>query len=223
MTDRETAPREEYRRREAGHRERAANAGLREENISRARLGVALAAALIAWLAFGRAGCRRGGSWRRRRRSWSLLAVHRRIRRHRLRAERGAAYYRRGLARLDGQWAGTGRTRSALPRSPPSVCRRPRPLRRGLAVRAALRGPDEHGRGDARRLAAGAVGSGGGARAAGRRAGADAASRPPRGPGRPRRGGGGDGPSRRPHHPGDGERAPAVTRGFAWARRPCPR
>ena len=110
MTDGETAPREEYRRREAGHRERAANAGRREENISRARLGVALTAALIVWLAFG-AG--RLSPW------WLvapaatfvvLLAVHRRIRRQRLRAERGAAYYRRGLARLEGQWAGTGRT-----------------------------------------------------------------------------------------------------------------
>ena len=35
--------------------------------------------------------------------------------------------------------------RSALPRSPPSVCRRPRPLRRRLAVRVALRGADDIG------------------------------------------------------------------------------
>ena len=110
MTDRETAPREEYRRREAGYREWAAADGRREERISRARLGVALAAALIAWLAFA-AG--RLSPW------WLaapaaafviLLAVHGRVRRRRLRAERGAAFYRRGIARLDGQWAGTGRT-----------------------------------------------------------------------------------------------------------------
>jgi hypothetical protein len=110
MTDREPAPGEEYRRREIRHRERAAEAARREEMVSRGRLGVAIAAALIAWLAFG---ADRLSPW------WlvapavafvSLLAVHARLRRHRLRAERGAAYYRRGLARLDGQWAGTGRS-----------------------------------------------------------------------------------------------------------------
>jgi MutS domain V len=108
MAHRETAPREEYGRREAGYRARAADAARREEMISRARLGVALAAALIAWLAFS-AG--RLSSW------WLvapaaafvvLLALHGRMRQRRLRAERGAAYYRRGLARLDGQWAGAG-------------------------------------------------------------------------------------------------------------------
>jgi len=82
----------------------------REEHLSRARLGVALAAALMGWLAFG---ADRLSPW------WlvmpaaafvTLLVVHDRVRRHRRRAERGAAYYRRGLARLDGQWAGTGRS-----------------------------------------------------------------------------------------------------------------
>jgi hypothetical protein len=110
MTDREISPGEEYGRRETRHRERAADAARREEMVSRVRLGVALAAALTAWLAFG-AG--RLSPW------WlvapaaafaTLLAVHARVRRQRLRAERGAAYYRRALARLDGQWAGTGRT-----------------------------------------------------------------------------------------------------------------
>ena len=120
MTDRETAPREEYRRREAGHRERATEAGRREETISRVRLGVALAGALLAWLAFG-AG--RLSPW------WlvapaaafaALLVAHRRVRRRRRRVERGAAYYRRGLARLEGQWAGTGRpgTRFSDPHHP---------------------------------------------------------------------------------------------------------
>ena len=120
MTDRETVPREEYRRREAGYRERATAAGRREEKIARARLGVALAAVLIAWLALGPG---RLSPW------WlvapaaafvTLLVIHGQVRRDRLRAERGAAYYRRGLARLDGQWAGTGRTgaRFGDPRHP---------------------------------------------------------------------------------------------------------
>jgi hypothetical protein len=110
MTDRGTAPREEYRRREGKHRERAAEVARREEVITRARLIVALTAVMIAWLAFGPG---RLSPW------WlvapaaafvTLLATHARVRRARLRAERGAAYYRRGLACLDGQWAGTGRT-----------------------------------------------------------------------------------------------------------------
>jgi hypothetical protein len=110
MTDRERTPREEYGRREAAHRERAADAARREETISRGRLGVALVAALIGWLALG-AG--RLSPW------WLavpaaafvvLLAAHGRVRRERRRSERGAALYARGIARLDGQWAGTGRT-----------------------------------------------------------------------------------------------------------------
>jgi hypothetical protein len=87
-----------------------ADAARIEERISRARLGLALAAILIAWLAFG---VGRLSPW------WlaapatafaALLVVHARARRRRHRAERGAAFYRRGLARLDGQWAGTGST-----------------------------------------------------------------------------------------------------------------
>jgi len=52
MPDREAARREEYRRRGTRHQERAADAGRLAERISRARLGLALAAILIAWLAF---------------------------------------------------------------------------------------------------------------------------------------------------------------------------
>jgi hypothetical protein len=110
MTDRATTARDEYRRREARYGERGADDRRREQTISRARLGVAVAAGLIAWLAFG-AG--RLAPW------WLvapatafviLLALHRRVRRRRIRAERAAAYYRRALARLDGRWAGAGRT-----------------------------------------------------------------------------------------------------------------
>ena len=120
MTDRDTVPREEYRRREAAHRERAASAARREEAISRLRLGVALAAILTAWFAYGPS---RLSPW------WllapaaifaALLIAHRRVRRRRRQGERGAAHYRRGLARLDGSWAGTGRrgTRFADPHHP---------------------------------------------------------------------------------------------------------
>jgi hypothetical protein len=109
MTDHQAAPRDEYRRRETKHREHVTGAARREEAVSRARLGIALAAVLIGWLAFG-AG--RLSPW------WlvvpaaafvALLVLHARARRHRRRAERAAALYARGLARLDGQWAGAGR------------------------------------------------------------------------------------------------------------------
>src|SRR5438093_1335247 len=55
MREREPAPKDEYRRRESLHQARAANSRRFEERISRARLGVALTAALVAWLAFGAA------------------------------------------------------------------------------------------------------------------------------------------------------------------------
>ena len=102
-------PREEYQRRESRHQEGVAAAARLEEKVSQGRLGLALVAAVIGWLAF--AG--RLSPW------WLvapaaafavLLVLHARVRRRRLRAERGAAFYRRGLARLAGQWAGAGST-----------------------------------------------------------------------------------------------------------------
>ncbi len=110
MREREPAPKDEYRRRESLHQERAANSRRFEERISRARLGVALTAALVAWLAFGAAVL---SPW------WlaapalafaTLVVVHGRARGRRRQAERRAGFYRRGLARLAGQWAGAGRT-----------------------------------------------------------------------------------------------------------------
>jgi len=110
MREREPAPKDEYRRRESLHQARAANSRRFEERISRARLGVALTAALVAWLAFGAAVL---SPW------WlaapalafaTLVVVHGRVRGRCRQAERRAAFYRRGLARLAGQWAGAGRT-----------------------------------------------------------------------------------------------------------------
>jgi hypothetical protein len=108
--DGHATPREEYRRREAAHRARAAAAARREEAIARARLAVALVAALLAGLAL--LGGRPSAWWLVAPASAFVLLVgmHRRARSRRLRAERGAAYYARGLARLAGRWAGTGRT-----------------------------------------------------------------------------------------------------------------
>jgi hypothetical protein len=108
--DRGVEPQDEYRQRADRQTHRAAEAGRLEETISRLRLGVALAAALIAALAFGLG---RISPW------WlaapavafvALVVVHARVRGRRRRAERGRAFYERGRARLDGQWAGAGRT-----------------------------------------------------------------------------------------------------------------
>ena len=108
MPDGEAAPRAEYQRRAERHRERAAEAARGEETVSRIRLGVALAAALVVGFVFvGRLSA-----------GWllvpagafaALLVIHARVRRRRHLAERGAAFYERGLARLAGRWAGTGR------------------------------------------------------------------------------------------------------------------
>src|SRR5271165_5171811 len=74
------------------------------------RLVIFLAAALLAWLSF----------WRGALSGWWLLAPvalfiglvvwHERIARRQTLAQRGLAYYDRGLARLDDSWAGSGNT-----------------------------------------------------------------------------------------------------------------
>ena len=83
-----------------------------------------------------------------------LLFVHARVLNARDRAARAAAFYERGLARLEDRWQGTGE-RGERFRDPDAPLRRgSRSLRRRRAVRAA--GHDAHARrrGRARRLAA---------------------------------------------------------------------
>ena len=109
MPDDDIAPEAEYGRRVHHHRTRVAETARWQETISRARLGVALAAALLWWLA--------AIGWLS---SWwllgpiavfvALVVAHARVRGRRQRAERAAAFYERGLARLEGNWAGAGRT-----------------------------------------------------------------------------------------------------------------
>jgi MutS domain V len=109
MSDPGVDPAAEYERRAHQHRARVAESARRQEAISRGRLIAAVAAALGWWLA--------AIGWLS---SWWLLApvgafgallvVHARVRARHRRAERAAAFYARGLARLDGRWPGTGRT-----------------------------------------------------------------------------------------------------------------
>ena len=109
MPEPDATPRTEYRLRADRHRDRVAEAARREETISRVRLGVALVAAVLVALVF----VGRLSPW------WLLLpaaafavlvAVHARVRARRRQAERGVRFYEVGLARLDGAWAGAGRT-----------------------------------------------------------------------------------------------------------------
>jgi MutS domain V len=109
MSDPGVDPAVEYERRAHQHRARVAESARRQEAISRGRLTAVVVAALFWWLA--------AIGWLS---SWWLLApvavfgallvIHARVRARHRRAERAAAFYARGLARLDGRWPGTGRT-----------------------------------------------------------------------------------------------------------------
>src|SRR5882762_4842732 len=105
MTESEAARREEYRRRQTRHQERAAAAGRLEERISGARLSVVLSGLLIGWLALS--GTRLSPWWLVAPAAAfaALLVVHESVRGRRRQAERRSAFYQRGLARLDGHWA----------------------------------------------------------------------------------------------------------------------
>jgi hypothetical protein len=78
------------------------------QHIANARLAVFGGAGLVAWLAFGAVQI---SAW------WLalpvvlfiiLLTMHARVASRRSRAEQAAAYYEKGIARLDERWAGTG-------------------------------------------------------------------------------------------------------------------
>jgi hypothetical protein len=103
-----TAPRTEYTARLEARRATAASQARLHRHIANARFAVFLAAAGLAWLAFG---AEQIAGW------WlavpavlfvGLIILHARVARVRQRAELAAAYYEKGLARLDDRWAGTG-------------------------------------------------------------------------------------------------------------------
>src|SRR5262245_11921313 len=103
-------PHAEYTARLAARREAVARLVRREERISRLRLACVIAAAALAWI-----GIRRGVPSP----AWALaplagfavlVARHWDTTAARTRAERAVAFYRRGLDRLEGTWAGGGET-----------------------------------------------------------------------------------------------------------------
>jgi hypothetical protein len=103
-------PRGEYLRRATARRAAAAQLERLDLRIGIFRLTVFISALVIAWLAFRSAllSC-----------LWLalpllgfliLLSMHERVRRAHRRMDRAAAFYDRGVARLDNHWAGTGET-----------------------------------------------------------------------------------------------------------------
>jgi hypothetical protein len=105
-----TQPRQEYVARLEARRAVATRQARLHQHIANARLVIFLAAGAVAWLAF----------WSRLISAWwlappaavfiLLLVLHARVARLRSRAERAAAYYEKGIARLNEKWAGTGET-----------------------------------------------------------------------------------------------------------------
>jgi hypothetical protein len=104
------SPADEYAARLAIHDARVAELRRRDERIAGARLGVGLLIvaigaaklflhALNLWLA---APLLVAFAW--------LILGHASVRRRRARSERAAAFYRRGLSRINDRWAGTGQT-----------------------------------------------------------------------------------------------------------------
>ena len=97
------APRQEYERRIERWDGVVRDGERTHLRISNLRLATAGAAALIAWLAFGRQLSRRPGSSRRRLAFVVLVVVHARVLERIERGRRARRLYERGLERIDGR------------------------------------------------------------------------------------------------------------------------
>jgi hypothetical protein len=102
------APEEEYARRLADRRRRAAGLAAAERRIGNARLAVFLAGLAVAWLAFGGAFLRPAFLLPPVLAFAALVLRHARVIERRIRADRAVAFYERATARVDDRWAGTG-------------------------------------------------------------------------------------------------------------------
>jgi hypothetical protein len=101
-------PRHEYERRLAHWNVLVQRGDRRHRLIANLRLGVAAIAALTAWLAFGRGGVAPFWILLPAAAFLVLVVVHARVLYRNERASRARDLYRRGLARLEGRWAGVG-------------------------------------------------------------------------------------------------------------------
>lgn len=102
------SPLAEYRRRLEARRGAAAEAGRRDRLVANLRLAVFAVGLLVAWLAFGRGVVPWGWLLLPAGAFAGLLLYHERVLESLREAEQRAAFYERGLARLEGRWAGAG-------------------------------------------------------------------------------------------------------------------
>jgi MutS domain V len=102
------APREQYAQRLAARRDDVARRARVDGTLANLRLAVFAAGALAAWLAFAVGSVSAAWVGLAAALFAVLVVVHDRAIRARRRAERAAAFYEAGLARLDGRWVGAG-------------------------------------------------------------------------------------------------------------------
>ena len=102
------SPHAEYQARLAARRAEEERLGRAERRLSNARLAVFAAGLGVAWLVFGRAAL--AGAWLAAPIAGflALVVAHDRVITRRRRAARAAAFYERGLARLEHRFAGSG-------------------------------------------------------------------------------------------------------------------
>ena len=101
-------PHPEYTRRLAARRADAIGLARRQRRLSHARLTIFALAALVAWLVFGRQSLSGYALLPPVLGFLALVVWHDRVIRARARAERAAAFYERGLQRLEARWIGGG-------------------------------------------------------------------------------------------------------------------
>src|SRR5580765_1519000 len=102
-------PRDEYGRRRADRRGRAAAIDRTHVRLSNARLAIAAAFVLLLWLALGPSTISAVWPVAVAIGFGALVVVHARVIERGERARRAVRIYQRGLDRLDFRWAGTGR------------------------------------------------------------------------------------------------------------------
>jgi len=101
-------PADEYRRRLERCEAAAAHHAKIQERIGLLRLGTFAAAVATAWIALKTAAISPWWALAPSALFAALVVRHARVRGRRSRAERAAAYYRRGIARIEDRWAGDG-------------------------------------------------------------------------------------------------------------------
>ncbi|HWF36935.1 MAG TPA: hypothetical protein VG322_00345 [Candidatus Acidoferrales bacterium] len=108
--DQQVDPRAEYLRRIANHRQIIASRENLHRRLGNTKLAIVLAGFLIAWLSLERHAFSAYWIFAAVAAYAALAVRHERVLRTQRRAESAAAFYERGLARIEDRWAGTGQT-----------------------------------------------------------------------------------------------------------------